>query len=46
MRPLLVIVGLGCLVGAAFLIALPLGLAALGGALILTALTTPSRPKE
>lgn len=46
MRVLLVLFGLACLVAAGFLVALPIGLAALGGACILTALTTPPRRKE
>jgi hypothetical protein len=46
MRALLVLVGLVALTAAAFMVAVPLGLAVLGGSCILTALTTPSRPKE
>lgn len=46
MRPLLILAGLGCVVVAAFLVYIPAGIAALGAALILTALTSPPRRKE
>lgn len=46
MRALLVIAGLVSIVLAAFLVYTPAGFAALGGALILTALTTPARPAK
>ena len=41
----LILAGLGAIVGAAFLISLPVGLAALGCALIFTGIASVPRPK-